>query len=42
MTINNDKIIVNNGLTAGEQIVVQGVQKLKDKSPVTLISGNKK
>ncbi len=42
MTINNDKVIVNNGLAAGEQIVVQGVQKLKDKSSITLISGDKK
>jgi RND family efflux transporter MFP subunit len=42
VTINNDKVIVNDGLNAGEQIVVQGVQKLKDNSPIILNSGNKK
>jgi RND family efflux transporter MFP subunit len=40
-TINNDMIIVNNGLAPGEQIVVQGVQKLKDNSSVTISSTDK-
>jgi membrane fusion protein (multidrug efflux system) len=38
-TINNDKVIVDNGLSEGEQIVVQGVQKLRDNSPVIISSG---
>ncbi len=37
-TINNDLVIVNRGLAAGEQIVVQGVQKLRDNSPVAVSS----
>jgi membrane fusion protein (multidrug efflux system) len=42
MTINNDMVIVNSGLSAGEQIVVQGVQKLRDNSPIMLNSKDKK
>jgi RND family efflux transporter MFP subunit len=41
-TINNDMVIVRNGLKPGEQIVVQGIQKLRDNSPVILNSGNGK
>lgn len=37
-----DNIIVENGLSAGEQIVVDGVQKLRDNSPITLSGSNKK
>jgi RND family efflux transporter MFP subunit len=39
-TINNDMVIVNEGLADGEQIVIQGVQKLRDNSPVVLTSQN--
>jgi RND family efflux transporter MFP subunit len=42
MTINNDMLIVKNGLSAGEQIVVQGIQKLKDNSPIMLTTRDKK
>ncbi len=35
-TIRNDMVIVSNGLAAGERIVVQGVQKLRDNAPVTV------
>ena len=37
-TINNDMVIVNDGLTPGEQIVIQGVQKLRDNSPIIIKS----
>ncbi len=33
-TINNDMVIINSGLVPGEQIVTQGVQKLRNGSPV--------
>lgn len=42
MTINNDMVIVTKGLSDGQQIVVQGVQKLKDNSPIMLNPGDKK
>lgn len=38
-TINNDMVIIRKGLQSGEQIVVQGIQKLRDNSPVILNSG---
>lgn len=41
-TIDNDMVIVENGLSAGEQIVVQGVQKLRDNSPVIVSEENGK
>ncbi len=37
-TIEGDKVIVNSGLQSGEQIVTQGVQKLRDNSPIVLAS----
>ena len=37
-TINKGMIIVNSGLAAGEEIVVQGVQKLRNNSPVVVTS----
>lgn len=37
-TINTNMVIVNNGLSPGEEIVIQGVQKLKDNSPIILSS----
>lgn len=37
-TINNNLVIVNSGLKAGEQIVTEGVQKLRDNSPIILSS----
>jgi RND family efflux transporter MFP subunit len=37
-----DNVIVNSGLESGEQIVVDGVQKLRDNSPITLTGSNKK
>lgn len=37
-----DKIIVTNGLNPGEQIVVDGVQKLRDNSPITLTAPGQK
>lgn len=40
--INNDMVIVNKGLSQGEKIVTQGVQKLRNDSPIILNSGNKK
>jgi membrane fusion protein (multidrug efflux system) len=40
-TINDNMVIVNSGLAPGEQIVVQGVQKLRDNSPVTISSMDK-
>ncbi len=33
----NDMVIVKDGLQVGEQIVTEGVQKLRDNSPVTVI-----
>ncbi len=36
----NAMVIVNDGLQVGEQIVVEGVQKLRDNSPVTVISAS--
>jgi membrane fusion protein (multidrug efflux system) len=39
-TINNDMVIVNKGLAAGEQVVVEGIQKLKENSPVAVSSSN--
>ena len=39
-TLNNDKVIVEKGLKPGEQIVVKGIQRLRDNSPVILSSGN--
>ena len=38
-TINNDMVIVNSGLNEGDQIVVEGVQKLRDNSQISLSSG---
>ena len=38
-TLNNDRVIVENGLKPGEQIVVQGIQRLRDKSSIVLSSG---
>ena len=35
----NDKIVVKNGLTIGENIVVEGVQKLKDSTTVMVVKG---
>jgi RND family efflux transporter MFP subunit len=35
-----DMIIVTNGLKPGEQIVTEGVQKLRDNSPIILASSN--
>jgi len=32
----NDNVIVDSGLKAGEQIVIQGMQKLRDNSPIML------
>jgi RND family efflux transporter MFP subunit len=37
-TINNGMVIVDSGLSAGEEIVVQGVQKLRNESPVNVTS----
>jgi len=37
-----DKIIVNSGLKPGEQIVVDGVQKLRDNSPVIVTAAGQK
>jgi RND family efflux transporter MFP subunit len=37
-TINNGMVIVDGGLTAGEEIVVQGIQKLRNESPVNVTS----
>ena len=37
-TINDDMVIIDKGLVPGEQIVTQGVQKLRDNSPVVLSS----
>ncbi len=37
-TINNNMVIVNDGLAPGEQIVTRGVQKLRDNSPIILSS----
>lgn len=34
----NDMVIVKNGLKPGEQIVTEGVQKLRDNSPIVLAS----
>lgn len=34
----NDMIIVTGGLTPGEQVVTEGVQKLRDNSPIVLAS----
>ena len=39
-TIDNDMVIVESGLSPGEQIVVQGVQKLRDNSPVIVNANN--
>ena len=39
-TINNDMVIVESGLKPGEKIVVQGVQKLRDNSPVIVSANN--
>jgi membrane fusion protein (multidrug efflux system) len=39
-TINNNIVIVDSGLSEGDQIVVQGVQKLRDNSPVVVSSNN--
>jgi RND family efflux transporter MFP subunit len=36
-----DKIIVTGGLKPGEQIVTEGVQKLRDNSPIVIASSNK-
>jgi hypothetical protein len=33
-------IIVTNGLKPGEQIVTEGVQKLRDNSPIVLANSN--
>lgn len=33
----NDMVIVNNGLTPGEEVVTEGVQKLRDNSPILFI-----
>ena len=33
----NDMVIVKDGLQVGEQIVTEGVQKLRDNAPVTVI-----
>ena len=33
----NDMVIVKTGLQVGEQIVTEGVQKLRDNSPVAVI-----
>jgi RND family efflux transporter MFP subunit len=41
-TINNDMIIVNKGLKPGEQVVTQGVQKLRNNSPIVLNTENMK
>ena len=35
-----DMIIVNNGLKPGEKIVTEGVQKLRDNSPIVLANSN--
>lgn len=40
-TINNDMVIVNKGLTPGDQIVIQGVQKLRNNSPIIVKSEDK-
>jgi RND family efflux transporter MFP subunit len=40
MTIDNDMVIVNNGLKPGEVIVTQGVQKLRNNSPILLSNEN--
>ena len=38
----NDRIIVTNGLKPGDEIVTEGVQKLRDNSPIVMASaGNK-
>ena len=34
----NDKVLVNDGLKAGEQIAVEGIQRLREDSPVTTSS----
>jgi RND family efflux transporter MFP subunit len=39
-TINNNMIIVNSGLKPDEQIVTQGVQKLRNNSPIVLNTEN--
>jgi RND family efflux transporter MFP subunit len=39
-TINDGMAIVNSGLTPGDEIVVQGVQKLRDNSPVVVTPDN--
>jgi membrane fusion protein (multidrug efflux system) len=41
-TINNDMVIVKAGLKSGEQIVTQGMQKLRDNSLIMLSSESKK
>ncbi len=41
-TINNDMVIVKAGLKPGEQIVTQGMQKLRDNSPIMLSSEGKR
>jgi membrane fusion protein (multidrug efflux system) len=38
----NDMVIVKNGLTAGEQIVTDGVQKIRDNSQIIVTAGNTK
>jgi RND family efflux transporter MFP subunit len=38
----NDMIVVNSGLKPGEQIVIEGVQKLRDNAPVVAASSNEK
>ena len=37
-----DMIVVNGGLKPGEQVVTEGVQKLRDNSPIVLASANNK
>ena len=37
-----DMVIVTNGLKPGEQVVTEGVQKLRDNSPIVLSSSNNK
>ena len=38
MTV-NDMVIVKNGLHSGDQIVTEGIQKLKENAPVSLLPG---
>jgi RND family efflux transporter MFP subunit len=41
MTIENNLVIVESGLKPGEQIVIQGMQKLRNNSPIILNTENK-